>query len=114
MVACQEGPFADSFRCSTEFLYWFRHDFKSLGYTGPYILRLWSYGSQNHHIGDGLLGPNLIMVVYVDPLGSVHAFNKNSHFNSELSQEPCWYKWCLHIKNSMRGFESSWALSSQP
>ena len=27
-------------------------------------------GPQNHNNGDGLLGPNSIIVVYMDPLGS--------------------------------------------
>ena len=35
---------------------------------GPYTLPLWNYRPKNHN-GDGLLGPDSIMVVYVDPLG---------------------------------------------
>ena len=35
-------------------------------------------GPQNHNNGDGLLGPNSIIVVYMDPLGS------GNHINSLL------------------------------
>ena len=33
--------------------------------------RVMELGPQNHN-GDGLLGPNSIAVVYMDPLGKIH------------------------------------------
>ena len=49
--------------------------FRGLGFTGqegPYtlllLLLLMELGPKNHN-GDGLSGPNSIMVVYMDPLG---------------------------------------------
>ena len=57
----------------------YKYAFKQVNPRGSIYTTIMELGLQNHD-GDALLGPNSIIVVYIDPLGMLRLMGKILHY----------------------------------